>query len=222
LAATNVNRDDPAEAATPGARECVFCGSTEFADFRGRAGARCVSCDSLERHRAMARLVAERVGLAGAGRTALEVGPVSPVVFGEYLRGSGWSYIGADKSRRGNPHDPRAVGFIDLEADLCDLGALADGSVDLVIVQCVIEEIPDYEAALAEIARVLAPTGHAMLEIPFNPAVPVSELQPPNHFGDVWRFGADLPDRVGRHLSQVELHIHHEIDYHGRVLVCRH
>ena len=71
---------------------------------------------------------------------------------------------------------------------------LASDSVSLVIVQCVLEEVPDIDAALSELGRVLGGDGTAFLEIPFNPHVEQSTSQPPNHFGDVWRFGADLPD----------------------------
>ncbi len=94
--------------------------------------------------------------------------------------------------------------------------------MQLVIVQHVIEEIPSYEAALAEIARVLAPAGTALLEIPFNPALDRSEPQPPNHYGNVWRFGADLPELVAAHFANVELVELHEAGYFGRLLVCRH
>ena len=47
--------------------------------------------------------------------------------------------------------------------------------------------------------------GTALLEIPFNPALERSARHPPNRYGNVWRFGAELPDTVGEHLAQVEL-----------------
>ncbi|HWY89536.1 MAG TPA: methyltransferase domain-containing protein, partial [Solirubrobacteraceae bacterium] len=119
-------------------------------------------------------------------------------------------------------NDPRAVGFIDHEADLCDLSPFPEDAMHLVIVQHVIEEIPAYERALAELARVLAPDGTALLEIPFDPTLARSEHHPPNHFGNVWRFGVDLPGRVAKHFANVGIVGLQEADYHGRLLVCRH
>jgi SAM-dependent methyltransferase len=199
---------------------CPICGSLDMVEFAGRAGARCEECDALERHRALARQMADLLR-DGAQRVALEVGPASPRVFGGFLRERGWRYTCVDQSRRGNPNDPRAVGFIDHETDLCDLSMFADDSVHLVIVQHVIEEIPDYELAVAEIARVLASGGTALLEIPFDPRLERSERQPPNHFGNVWRFGADLPHSLEAHFSEVELVGLQEAGYFGRLLVCR-
>jgi hypothetical protein len=158
----------------------------------------------------------------GAGRRALEAGPASPRVFGDFLRERGWRYQSIDQSRRGNPNDPRAVGFIDHEANLCDLSLFADDSIHLVIVQHVIEEIIDFELALGELARVLALAGTALLEIPFDPGLENSERHPPNRYGNVWRFGADLPLRVGKHFADVEVVELQEVQYFGRLLVCRH
>jgi SAM-dependent methyltransferase len=173
----------------------------------------------LERHRALARQFSELLG-SGAGRGALEVGPASPRVFGDFLRERDWRYQSIDQSRSGNPNDPRAVGFIDHEANLCDLSLFAENSMHLVIVQHVIEEIPTYEMALSEIARVLAPDGTALLEIPFNPSLEHSERHLPNHYGNVWRFGADLPQTVRKFFLTVELVELQEAEYSGRLLLC--
>ena len=200
---------------------CPVCGSARLVEFAGRRDARCEVCDALERHRALARAMSWLLG-RGAGHRALEAGPTSPRVFGDFLRRRGWRYQSIDQSRRGHPNDPRAVEFIDHEADLCDLSLFAAGSIDLVIIQHVIEEIPAYESALAEIARVLAPRGTALLEIPFNPALARSERHAPRAYGNVWSFGADLPATVGEHFAQMELLKLEEAEYSGRLLVCRH
>ncbi len=190
-------------------------------EFAGRRDARCEVCDALERHRALAREMS-RLLSDGTGRRALEAGPTSPRVFGDFLRERGWRYESIDQSRRGHPNDPRSIEFIDHEADLCDLSLFATGSIDLVIIQHVIEEIPAYESALAEIARVLAPAGTALLEIPFNPALDRSAGHAPRSFGNVWSFGADLPGTVGEHFAEVELVTLREGEYAGPLLVCRH
>src|ERR1700689_561796 len=148
---------------------CPFCGSRERAEYAGRPAARCTECDAMERHRKLVRSQADLLG-HGEGRHALEVGPLNRRVFGDYLRAQGWHYTSIDQSRRGNPVDPRDTSFVDLEVDLCDLEPFADGSVQLVLAQHVIEEIVDYRRAFAEIARVLHGGGAALLEIPFDPA----------------------------------------------------
>jgi SAM-dependent methyltransferase len=203
------------------ADSCPICDCERLVEFAGRHAARCEECDALERHRALARQMSQLLA-DGGGRRALEAGPVSPRVFGAFLRERGWHYESIDQSRRGNPNDPRAVAFVDHELDLCDLSPFAEDSIHLVIVQHVIEEIPMYEQALAEIARVLAPTGAALLEIPFDPRLERSERHPPNRFGNVWRFGADLPDRVAEHFADVEPVRLEEGEYSGRLLLCRH
>lgn len=199
---------------------CPICGSTELVEFSGRPAARCAGCGALKRHRKLARSQADLLA-RGTDRHALEIGPLNPWVFGRHLRERGWRYTGADRWRRGNPADPRDTSFIDLEADLCDLSALEDSSVQLVLVQHVIEEISEYRRALEEIARVLADDGVALLEIPFDPARPRSERQSPDGFGNVWRFGADLPDVARRHFAEVDVLSYLEGRHRGQLLVCR-
>jgi SAM-dependent methyltransferase len=199
---------------------CPICGATELVEFSGRPAARCPGCGALERHRKLARAYAHLLA-DGNGRQALEIGPLSPWVFGRHLRDRGWRYTGADRWRRGNPVDPRDVSFIDLELDLCDLSPFADGAVHLVLVQHVIEEIPEYRTAFAEIARVLAADGVGLLEIPFDPLRPRSERQELDGFGNVWRFGADLPDVARRHFAEVDVLSYLEGRHRGQLLICR-
>jgi SAM-dependent methyltransferase len=200
---------------------CPICGSTGFLDFSGRPGAVCADCGALERHRALVRTQAALLS-SGRGRTALEVGPLNPRVFGDFLRRHGWIVVCVDQSRRGHANDPRAVDFIDFEADMRDLSRFATGSVDLLIAQHVIEEIPDYGHALAEAARVLSPTGCALLEIPFDPDRETSERHAPDRFGNVWRFGADVLETASEHLSEIDVLSLEEGAYAGRVIVGRH
>jgi len=208
----------PAEA-TASARGCPICGSGELVEFAGRRDARCPVCDALERHRALAREMRDLLR-GGSGRQALEAGPTSRRVFGGFLRERGWRYVSIDQSRTGHPNDRRYVGFIDHEADLCELSLFDRGSIELVIAQHVIEEIPAFETALAEIARVLSPGGTALLEIPFDPALERSQRHPPGRYGNVWRFGADLPGVVERNFGQAEIVELREATYFGRLFVC--
>jgi len=185
----------------------------------GRPAALCPGCGSLERHRALARSCEGLLAAAGGGR-CLEAGPATPRVFGEFLEERGWDYESVDRWRTGNPRDPRAVSFVDREADLTDLSVFADGEFDLFIAQHVIEEIEDYERALDEIARVLKPAGTALLEIPFDPGRERSERQPPDHFGNVWNFGADLLERLRAGFGEVEARTLAEGGYSGTLFVC--
>jgi SAM-dependent methyltransferase len=196
---------------------CTICGSTERREAMGRAAALCPGCGSLERHRALARCCSE---LLGRGGRCLEAGPATPRVFGEFLAERGWDYTSVDRWRSGNPHDPRAVSFVDREIDLRDLSPFADDDFDLFLAQHVIEEIEDYERALDEIARVLRPGGTALLEIPFDPGRSESRRRPPDHFGNVWDFGADLLEELRRRFGKVERVALSEGAYRGTLLVC--
>ncbi len=141
--------------------------------------------------------------------------------FKGYLERHGWKVVSIDKWRRGNPYDPRDVRFVDLELDLVDMSRFADGTFDLVIAQHVIEEVPEYRQALDEIRRVVQPGGLALLEIPFDRRRERSQPQPPDRFGNVWRFGIDLPDEVDARFDAVEAHELREGDYRGEVMACQ-
>jgi SAM-dependent methyltransferase len=202
-----------------GPAACPICRSEQFLDHAGRRDARCAECGALERQRALIRTTGTLLS-DGDGRCALEIGPLNARVFGHFLRDRGWQYQSLDSSSRGNPLDPRSVEALDIEADARDLSALASDSLDLLLVQHVIEEIDEYEQALAEFGRVLSPTGLAILEIPFDPTLARSEPQAADHFGNVWRFGADLPGVVARHLGTVTVLDYREGQSAGRLLLC--
>jgi SAM-dependent methyltransferase len=201
-------------------RACPICGGERFEAQGRRDDARCVGCGALERHRALARMYATLLD-PGEDRTALEVGPRNRQVFGDHLRARGWHYLATDSSRRGNPNDPRIVDFIDFEADLRALTPVATGSIELLIAQHVIEEISDYAQALAEIARVLAPAGTALLEIPFDPARERSREHPPDNFGNIWSFGRELLGVVEQYFAEVEVGEYRDGLASGRILACR-
>lgn len=199
---------------------CPICGSQELVEFSGRPHARCAVCNSLERHRKLARSQAALLE-HGEGRRALEIGPLSPRVYGDHLRARGWQYTSIDQSMKGNPIDPRDTSFVDIEVDLCHLEPFADETLQLVMAQHVIEEIVDFKRAFAEIARVLSADGTALLEIPFDPALQRSRSQPPAAFGNVWRFGAELPDLAREHFSEVDVLCYREGRHRGHLFICR-
>jgi SAM-dependent methyltransferase len=199
---------------------CPFCGSTQRVEYAGRPLARCPGCNAMERHRKLACCQAHLLD-RGAGRQALEIGPLNPRVFGEHLRARNWCYTSIDQSRRGNPVDPRDTSFVDRELDLCDLAPFAEGSVQLLIAQHVIEEIVEYRRALGEVARVLRRGGTALLEIPFDAARRESRSQPPADYGNVWRFGSELPDVMREYFDEVDVLTYSEGRYTGQLSICR-
>jgi len=120
-----------------------------------RAHARCEVCGALERHR-LARLVIEREGLLGRtpGEVLYHFAP-EPVM-AEYLTTvPGLRYVSADI----------VPGRAMETQNLCEL-TLADDSVDVIFCSHVLEHVPDDAAAMYEIARVLKPTGRAILMVP--------------------------------------------------------
>jgi SAM-dependent methyltransferase len=150
------------------------------------------------------------------------VAPISPEVYGGFLRRRGWRYVSIDRWRTGNPHDPRRAEFVDFELDVRDLRPFGDRAFQLIVVQHVIEEIDVYQQALRELARVLDRTGTALLEIPYRRNLPKSKSHPPDRYGNVWEFGADLLDAVRAVFASAEPRPLREGGYRGEVFVCRH
>jgi 2-polyprenyl-3-methyl-5-hydroxy-6-metoxy-1,4-benzoquinol methylase len=54
----------------------------------------------------------------------------------------------------------------DLKLDMSNMPEIPDQSVDVVIAFDVLEHVPDYQTAMEEIYRILAPQGFAILTVP--------------------------------------------------------
>jgi SAM-dependent methyltransferase len=200
---------------------CPFCGSRSRRPHAERRLACCPDCLSLERHRALATQLTSELEPRACGR-CLELGPRSARVFGGYLQDRGWSYVATDRWDIRGAVDPDAFdSFIDHDADATDLVFAATGGYELFIAQHVIEELPDYPAALDEAARVLEPGGRALLEIPFEAAVPRTVRQPRDRYANVWSFGADLVSELQQRFDRVEPVSVSEGEYAGTVFACR-
>lgn len=96
----------------------------------------------------------------------------------------------------------------DLQLDMCDMPAISDQSIDSLIAFDVLEHVPDYHKALAEVYRILSPQGFAILTVPQKDNLTTTYEDPTittpedrlAHFGqeDHLRiFGNDFPEIVG-------------------------
>jgi SAM-dependent methyltransferase len=140
------------------ARRCPACLAevSRFAPYgvARRPDAECPRCGSLERHRALVLYLATDPALDPTRVRTLTVAPDPRL----------------ERVGRGNPD----YLSIDMEPgkamrtmDLTGLD-LPDDDRDLVIAYHVLEHIPDDHKAMREIARVLRPSGHAILEVPLT------------------------------------------------------
>lgn len=79
---------------------------------------------------------------------------------------------------------------------------LPDASLDVLMTAHVLEHVPDTDAALAEMFRVLAPGGHVVLQVPVLQGATAPPAEPEFHGDDTpvfWRFGFDLTERIRSH-----------------------
>lgn len=135
----------------------------------GRPNAACLKCGSLERHRALAGIIP---GLSAAARNGC-VADIAPTpllagILAELAADSAAAYLAID-------FDPSADSRrVNIQASMTDL-PLADDSVGLMICFHVLEHIPDDGAAMREMARVLAPGGLALVQVPKRDGVPTDE-----------------------------------------------
>lgn len=178
---------------------CPICGARamRFRPFglAGRPNAVCPGCGSVERHRFLWLYLATRTRLLSTSQRVLHTAPERCLE--PRLRAlPNWRYASIDK------FDPLA----DITADLTDI-PLRDASVDGVISSHVLEHIPDDEQAMAELARVVRPGGWAIILVPYDPKLGLTEegrtISDPAErmarFGHPYHYripGADYPDRL--------------------------
>lgn len=182
---------------------CNICGhkGNNFLDMGSRKGVRCPVCHSLERQRSLWFLLLSRNYLK-PGMKVLEIAPLSKKIFGDYIKSIGCEYVCIDKWKTGNPLDHRDTSWIDFEMDICDL-KFDDNTFDVVLMQHVIEEVPDDVKAFSEISRVLNLTGVAILEIPhFVHKRKTYEYYEARKFGNVREYGVDFYEKLIPYFKQ--------------------
>lgn len=115
-------------------------------------------------------------------------------------------YVSCDKWPDGNPVDPRDVSFVATYCDIVELNRhFAGETFDYIIVQHVVEEVPEYRAALKAISETIDEReGLAILEIPF-----VSRDRHARHaenrYGNVWTFSRHrLLEELSLYFRQID------------------
>jgi SAM-dependent methyltransferase len=149
-----------------GSPTCSSCGFVgEFsAGPRRRPKASCPRCGSLERHRflALAGPFLREFWLPQTRPPGLaRMIEVAPSLATAPFR----NLFGSSTTVDSNPEADGRV--VDLVASLTDL-PMPSGFADFLLALHVLEHIPDDRKAMSEIARVLAPTGLAILQVPMS------------------------------------------------------
>ena len=136
---------------------CCQRESREFRPFgvKPRPGARCPGCGSLERHRLLWMFLSSRPHMFDGTRRLLHIAP-EPIMAGLFKSIRGVHYISAD-----------LMASTDVRLDITAL-PFADGSLDAVVCNHVLEHVPDDRAAMREFRRVLSPRGWAILQSPMD------------------------------------------------------
>ena len=183
------------------ARRCPCCGG-RFRRFLPagrppRPDAACPRCGALERHRLLWLYLAERTRLLSDPMRVLVIAPEAQLQ--ARLRAlPRLTYVSGDLASR------LAMARMDLLRLPC-----RDGAFEAVLCSHVLEHVADAGAALAEIHRVLAPGGWAILQSPIDPSrattyedpAIVSPADRERVFGQrdhVRIFGRDYADRLAR------------------------
>jgi SAM-dependent methyltransferase len=187
-------RDLPASGAW-----CVLCGwrGEQFPGAPHSEAAQCPRCLAVGRDRFMYLCLYQRVPLRRRLRlleTSPRLGEVYRATMARRVR-----YLASDYDERAHKAS--------VKLDLQQLD-LPDASVDVLLTAHVLEHVPDTDAALSEIFRVLSPGGRMLLQVPVGQATTAPPPEPEFH-GDntpvFWRFGMDLTERLRKHGFQASV-----------------
>lgn len=152
-----------------------------------RPNARCPRCYSLERHRLLwiALQTLWQSGTLKLGGNLLHVAP-EPALAEQFQRA--YDYLSVDLD-----------GHKAMQAmDICAI-SLPDHSVDAIVCNHVLEHIPDDRKALAELYRVLKPSGWASIQVPMSGEVTQEDLSITDPSERTRRYGqADHVRQYGR------------------------
>ena len=142
---------------------CPFCDC--WSSFRPfglvpRGHAQCPYCGSLERHRFLLNVYQKHIFSSSASCRLLHTAP-EEVLVPVFVQKENIEYVPIDLT-------PELFPFVPcVRADVTEL-PFEDASFDWIISNHVLEHIEDEEKCLAEISRVLKPSGSALLTFPVN------------------------------------------------------
>lgn len=126
------------------------------AGIKQRPNATCPVCGSLERHRMLWKYFQEETDLlSGIQKKMLHIAP-EPCFFRQFRKVSAIDYLTADLV------NPAMV-----QMDITNI-QFPNNSFDVIYCSHVLEHIPDDRKAMQELARVLKPSGWAILQVPMG------------------------------------------------------
>ena len=145
--------------------ECPCC-KKKFETFisaglQKRANARCVGCNSLERHRLMWLFLERETQFFSSKLKVLNVAP-EKLFYNKFRALPNIDYVSIDL----NP-DMYDYGSKTIRMDLTDL-KFDNNTFDVIICNHVLEHVPNDSAAISEMYRALKPGGWAMINVPVD------------------------------------------------------
>jgi SAM-dependent methyltransferase len=142
----------------------------------------CLRCQSNHRTRTLVRLLSERVDFSRREMTVADVG-AAKCTRRYFERFPKVTYLTVDRYKDS-----------DVVSDITDI-QLRDASVDVVICCHTLEHVRDYQSAIRELYRVLAPGGVSIIAVPQTEHLTQSRRKRDDTFygyGHLWEFGADF------------------------------
>jgi SAM-dependent methyltransferase len=181
----------PAVPSRPGTVRCNVC------RWRGRAflgtahceSAVCPSCNAIGRDRWLFHCLVTNVRGITRSTRLLETSPRMGPHYKDAMAAR-VDYLASDYDQRAHKAD------VALDLQAIDLPS---ASLDVVLSSHVLEHVPDTDAALGELYRVLRPGGSLVLLVPVLQGATAPPVTPEFHGDDTpvfWRFGLDLTDRL--------------------------
>jgi SAM-dependent methyltransferase len=191
----------------PGFFQCPICGhsAAHFLPFglAGRPRAQCPTCGSIERHRLIWLYLRERSDFFRGRHRILHTAP-EPCLESRFRAIHGRRYVSVDA------FNPSA----DVQADITRL-PFPDAHFDVILSSHVLEHVADDGAAMGELARVLKPSGWALILVPYEPRRPTAAdpaIDTPAKrmaaYGHPYHhriYGTDLPERLAEAGFSVEM-----------------
>lgn len=165
-----------------------------------RANALCPNCGTLERTRLIWLFLKSQDGFFKEKKKVLHVAPEAEL-FKRFNRLPSFDYLAVDKFEEGYDY-PKGTQNMDITAINKD-----DNSFDFILCSHVLEHVPDDKLAMRELFRVLKPGGIAILQVPLDkgldvtnedPAINSAELREQHygHWDHLRQYGLDYKNRL--------------------------